>query len=76
MRLSDTEQALVKAFEEFEIVDAHEHLSPEHVRTSQKVDALTLFSHYTRTDLITSGMKPEHYDALHNAELSRRSFLT
>jgi len=69
MRLSDTEQALVKAFEEFEIVDAHEHLSPEHVRTSQKVDALTLFSHYTRTDLITSGMKPEHYDALHNAEL-------
>ena len=69
MRLSDTEQALVKAFEEFEIVDAHEHLPPEHVRTSQKVDALTLFSHYTRTDLITSGMKPEHYDALHNAEL-------
>jgi len=69
MRLSDTEQALVKAFEEFEIVDAHEHLPPEHVRTGQKVDALTLFSHYTRTDLITSGMKPEHYDALHNAEL-------
>lgn len=69
MRLSKTEQALIKAFEEFEVIDAHEHLPPEHVRTSQPVDALTLFSHYTRTDLITAGMRPEDYDALHNPNL-------
>jgi predicted TIM-barrel fold metal-dependent hydrolase len=69
MKLSKTQQVLVKAFEEFEVIDAHEHLPPEHVRTGQQVDALTLFSHYTRTDLITSGMRPEEYDALHNANL-------
>jgi len=66
MRLSETEQALMKAFEEFEVVDAHEHLGPERDRTSAKVDALLLFSHYVRTDLITSGMRPEHYEAMHN----------
>jgi len=69
VNLSKTEQTLYKAFEQFEVIDAHEHLSPEHVRTSQQVDALTLFSHYTRTDLVTAGMRPEDYDAMNNANL-------
>ena len=69
MKLSDTERSLVKAFEEFEVIDVHEHLPPEQVRTSQQVDALTLFSHYTSTDLVTSGMRPEDYSALHDARL-------
>jgi hypothetical protein len=69
MKLSKTEQALVKAFEEFEVIDAHEHLPPESVRLGQQVDALTLFAHYTRTDLVTAGMRSEDYDAMHNANL-------
>lgn len=66
MNLPASAQALVKAFEEFEVVDAHEHLSPEPARVSSQVDALTLFSHYVRTDLVTSGMRSEDYDAMHN----------
>lgn len=62
MNYTRTEELLLEAMEGMEIVDAHEHLPPEHVRTSTKVDALTLFSHYTRTDLITAGMRPEDYD--------------
>jgi hypothetical protein len=69
MRLPDTAQALARTFAEFEIIDAHEHLPPEHVRTNQRVDALTLFSQYTRTDLITSGMAPQDYEAMLNPEL-------
>jgi hypothetical protein len=61
MRLTATAQRLMEAFDEFEIIDAHEHLPPEKDRTSHKVDALTLFSHYTRTDLITSGMTDKEY---------------
>lgn len=69
MKLSATAQALVKAFAEFEIIDGHEHLLPEHERTSQPVDALTLFAHYTRVDLVSSGMTQDHYLALGNTNL-------
>jgi hypothetical protein len=69
MRPSPTEQTLLDAFAEFEIIDCHEHLSPEHWRTSRKVDALTLFSHYTRTDLITAGMAPADYDRMLDPDL-------
>jgi len=69
MKPTSTEQALLDAFAEFEIIDAHEHLPPEHERTSRKVDALTLFSHYTRTDLVTSGMPPGDYERMLNPDL-------
>jgi predicted TIM-barrel fold metal-dependent hydrolase len=69
VKLSPLEQRLVKEFEKFEVVDAHEHLPPEQVRTSAKVDVFTLFSHYTRTDIITAGMKPQDYDRLLNPDL-------
>jgi len=69
MNLSPLEHRLVAEFEKIETVDAHEHLPPEHVRTSAKVDVFTLFSHYTRTDLITAGMKPQDYDRMLNADL-------
>lgn len=69
MNPSPTEQTLLDAFSEFEIIDCHEHLSPEHCRTSRKVDALTLFSHYTRTDLVTSGMPPGDYDRMLDTDL-------
>jgi hypothetical protein len=64
MHTREIQQYLIAAFEEFEIIDAHEHLPPEHVRTSQPVDALTLFSHYCRTDLVTAGMSPEAYERM------------
>ena len=66
MKLSAVAAKLVKAFEDFEIVDAHEHLPPEKVYVKQGVDALTLFSHYVRYDLITAGMSPEDFDRTQN----------
>jgi len=69
MKLSPLEKRLVKEFEKFEVVDAHEHLPPEPARTSAKVDVFTLFSHYTRTDIITAGMSPQDYDRLLNPDL-------
>jgi predicted TIM-barrel fold metal-dependent hydrolase len=69
MRTSPTEERLIRAFEGFEIVDAHEHLPPEKERVEQHVDALTLFSHYTRTDLITAGMPAENYEKLQDPRI-------
>jgi len=69
MKLSATEEHLVKVFEGFKIIDAHEHLPPEKVRVDQRVDALTLFSHYTRTDLITAGMPVKNYDKIQNPDI-------
>ncbi len=66
MKLSSIEENLLKAIEEFEIVDAHEHLPPEEVRLKQKVDVFTLFSHYTRVDLLASGMPQEYWDKIHD----------
>lgn len=55
-------QALLDEMRTWQIIDAHEHLPPESVRLSEPVDALTLFSHYTHNDLVTSGMSREDYD--------------
>ncbi len=63
MRLTTTASRLFEAFDEFQVIDAHEHLGPEKSRTSRKVDALILFAHYTRTDLITSGMRDKDYQS-------------
>ena len=68
MDYTRTEELLLEAMENMEIVDAHEHLPPEHVRTGAKVDVLTLFAHYTRTDLVTSGMKPDDYEKVIDTE--------
>jgi len=62
MNYTRTEEVLLEAMEGMEIIDAHEHLPPEHVRTSAKVDVLTLFAHYTRTDLVTAGMDSDDYE--------------
>jgi len=68
MNYSPTEARLIEAMEQMQIVDAHEHLPPEHVRTGMKVDALTLFAHYTRTDLCTAGLSPDDYQRVIDAE--------
>jgi len=59
-----TEAKLIEAMSEMDIIDAHEHLGPEQERLDTRVDALQLFSHYCRTDLICAGMTPEQYDSL------------
>ena len=69
MNYTHTQEKLMEVMWQMDIVDAHEHLPPEHVRTSGPVDALTLFAHYTRTDLVTAGMQPEGYDRMLNPEI-------
>lgn len=66
---SSVYERLLEAISGFEVIDAHEHLPPEHVRVSQHVDALTLFSHYTRTDLVTSGLARRDYDRMLDGDL-------
>ncbi len=62
-------QDLVEAFAEIPVIDAHEHLPPERVRVEQKVDAFTLFSHYTKLDQITAGLSPADQERVLNPEL-------
>jgi predicted TIM-barrel fold metal-dependent hydrolase len=69
MAVSQLEQRLISALEKFEIIDAHEHLSPEAVRTGAKVDAFTFFSHYTHGDLSVAGMSEADYQATQNPDL-------
>jgi hypothetical protein len=64
MKLSETKTALLQAIQEMEVIDCHEHLGPESGRLAQPVDVLNLFSHYTRTDLLTAGMAPDDYERL------------
>lgn len=66
---ADLEARLVSALEDIEVIDAHEHLPPEAVRTRAKVDVLTLFSHYTRGDLQVAGMSEADYQATQNPGL-------
>ena len=69
MNLSDREQSLVNAMEEFEIIDAHEHLGPEKGRLEMDVDVFTLFSHYTHGDLLVAGMSEPDYQSLSNQDI-------
>ena len=54
----------MEALEGFEIIDCHEHLGPEKTRTETPVDVFTLFSHYTRGDLLVAGMTEASYNEL------------
>jgi predicted TIM-barrel fold metal-dependent hydrolase len=73
MILGSTEQELYEAFSEIPVVDAHEHLAPERIRTSQKMDVCDLFIHYTRTDFICAGMKQRQWERMHNKDIALRS---
>lgn len=69
MELSVIENRLIKAIEEFEIIDCHEHLGPEKERTQKQVDVFTLFSHYTHGDLVVAGMSESDYQSLYNQNI-------
>ncbi len=59
-----TEQKLIDAMAQMEIIDAHEHLNPEQVRLESPQDVFTLFSGYTRCDLFSAGMTIEDWEGL------------
>ena len=69
MNVTATERKLIDAMQQMAIIDAHEHLPPERDRTSAKVDALWLFAHYTRTDLVCAGMDPDDYARLTDPDI-------
>jgi len=69
LKLTPTEEKLVQFMEGLEIIDAHEHLPPEETRVEQQVDVLTLFSHYTQTDLKAAGLGDEEYEKLRQADI-------
>ena len=56
MKYTKTEERLIAFMSELDIVDCHEHLPPEEFRVSQPQDLFTLFSHYTRNDLLSAGL--------------------
>jgi predicted TIM-barrel fold metal-dependent hydrolase len=66
MKLTKLEQDLVEAMASLEIIDCHEHLGPERSRIAAEVDVFTLFAHYTRGDLMVTGMSEADYNALFN----------
>jgi len=47
IRYTKTEEKLIIAMSEMDIIDAHEHLPPEKKRTDSPQNVFTLFSHYT-----------------------------
>lgn len=62
-------EILMEEMEKMEIIDAHEHLPPEKERIERQVDVFTLFSHYTRGDLLRAGMTEQQYQSLFNHEI-------
>jgi len=64
MRLIGAAADLFEALGEVPVIDAHEHLVPEAVRTARKVDFFVLFSHYCAADLASAGMEPVTYRRL------------
>jgi len=52
------------------IIDTHEHLISEQERRNLDLDIFFLFSHYTSTDLINSGMSEEEYFSLFDFEIT------
>ncbi len=57
MSVEGMKSKLVDELSSMPVIDAHEHLPPEPERLALDVDVFTLFSHYTHTDLVSSGMK-------------------
>ena len=64
MRLTETEAKLFEAFGDLKVIDAHEHLVPEVVRTAREIDFFILFSHYCSADLASAGMAQDVYQKL------------
>ncbi len=70
MQTSAIEAGFLKAIEELEVIDCHEHLGPEPGRTGRQVDAFDLVGSYARLDLLSAGMKERDYQSLYDHSLS------
>ncbi|MEM2960704.1 MAG: amidohydrolase family protein [Candidatus Bathyarchaeia archaeon] len=69
LKFSNTAKYLFEVFHDMKLIDAHEHLPPEKIRTGRKVDALTLFSNYVRWDLASAGMPQESINSLQDTDI-------
>lgn len=56
MKYTKTEEKLIDFMSGLEIIDCHEHLPPEQERLNTPQDVFTLFTHYTRNDLLSAGL--------------------
>ncbi|HOX38458.1 MAG TPA: amidohydrolase family protein [Candidatus Brocadiia bacterium] len=66
MKYTKTEEKLMSAMSEMDIIDCHEHLPPEEDRLKSPQDVFTLFSHYTRHDLFSAGLDQKEYEKLYD----------
>lgn len=69
MHYTSTEEKLMAEMAQMEIIDCHEHLPPEQERTDSPQDVFTMFSHYTRRDLFSSGLDEKAYENLFNYDV-------
>jgi len=59
-------QYLLDRISELEVIDAHEHLVPEATRVKMRIDALSLFSCYTRLSCLAAGMTMRQWEEIHD----------
>ena len=64
----DVVDKLISTASGMDIIDAHEHLPHEEVRTGRSVDVFTFFSHYTRADLLTAGMTQQNFERIQDTD--------
>jgi hypothetical protein len=69
-----TERRLLEFMGALDIIDCHEHLPPETLRTSQPQDVFTLVSHYCRHDLFSAGMDRDTYCGMNVWGVSRPTY--
>jgi len=69
-----TERRLLEYMGGLDIIDCHEHLPPEKVRTDQPQDVFTLVSHYCRHDLFSAGMDRSTYCGMNVWGVSRPTY--
>jgi uncharacterized protein len=64
--MKDIRDELLREMEGSDIIDCHEHLVDESERLAMDVDVFTLFSQYSRWDLIRSGMSADDNTKLYD----------
>jgi len=69
INFTETEQKLLEKMSGMKVVDCHEHLPPEKNRVALPQDVFTLFSHYTRLPLFTSGLSEEEKKQIHDQKI-------
>ena len=67
-------ERLSAALEVMEIVDSHEHITPEESRIAESIDFFTLADHYLMGDVTSAGLRRASLDLIRSphAPLARR----